>query len=283
MRNFTKTSLLLCVAACSADSGDTSSSLSSSNGGSAGGVRGAIFTTLVDGSAVDANIYDAKPDVYLDGGPGNNAPSNAAALAEGDYYFKVTDPSGKTLLSTDALECRRFHVNAAGVIDAVVGGCAHATGTDQDHGGLTVQLMPYDDTPNHGGEYKAWVAPVSDNGNFANKSSKTDNFKVRTETTPPPPPPGPCCGDGHVDSGEQCDDGNTTNGDGCSSTCQIETPPPPAPCCGDGHLDAGEQCDDGNTVSGDGCSSTCMCETSTPATRTDAAIGYHATSSLVGR
>lgn len=30
------------------------------------------------------------------------------------------------------------------------------------------------------------------------------------------------CGDGLVDSGEQCDDGNTADGDGCSSTCQDE-------------------------------------------------------------
>src|SRR5262249_51824652 len=35
---------------------------------------GAIFTTLVDGSAVNYNIYAAKEDVYLDGGPGQGAP-----------------------------------------------------------------------------------------------------------------------------------------------------------------------------------------------------------------
>ena len=33
-------------------------------------------------------------------------------------------------------------------------------------------------------------------------------------------PPG--CGDGIVQTGEQCDDGNTLNGDGCSSTCHFE-------------------------------------------------------------
>ena len=49
------------------------------------GVSGATFTTLPDGSAVDANIYASKDDVYLDGGPSANAPSKAAALpAEGD-------------------------------------------------------------------------------------------------------------------------------------------------------------------------------------------------------
>ncbi len=33
---------------------------------------------------------------------------------------------------------------------------------------------------------------------------------------------GPFCGDGHIDTGEQCDDTNTTSGDGCSATCQEE-------------------------------------------------------------
>ncbi|MEQ9500380.1 MAG: DUF4215 domain-containing protein [Deltaproteobacteria bacterium] len=41
--------------------------------------------------------------------------------------------------------------------------------------------------------------------------------------TPPPPPP--VCGNGVVESGEQCDDGNTTNGDGCDDMCQTEMPP----------------------------------------------------------
>jgi len=31
------------------------------------------------------------------------------------------------------------------------------------------------------------------------------------------------CGDGTVDSGEECDDGNTTAGDGCSATCTTES------------------------------------------------------------
>ncbi|MHC4574097.1 MAG: hypothetical protein ACYS76_08190 [Planctomycetota bacterium] len=85
----------------------------------AGPLPGAIFTTLEDGSRVNANIYEAMEDVYLDGGPPQNAPSTAAGLPEGDYYFQVTDPSGKVLLSLDPVKCRRFHVNAYGVIDYV--------------------------------------------------------------------------------------------------------------------------------------------------------------------
>jgi cysteine-rich repeat protein len=33
---------------------------------------------------------------------------------------------------------------------------------------------------------------------------------------------GPACGNGVVDTGEQCDDGNTAAGDGCSATCTME-------------------------------------------------------------
>jgi hypothetical protein len=167
---------------------------------------GAIFTTLPDGSAVNFNIYDSKYDVYLDGGPGQNAPQHAAGLDDGVYVFQVTDPSGKVLLSSDFAACRRVSV-VGGVIKALVtDGCStpHATGTDVDWAAMTVQLMPYNDTPNNGNEYKAWVTYVEDfldacaangvtnglavvdcglgrRGNFhgfLGRHSKTDNFKV---------------------------------------------------------------------------------------------------------
>ena len=175
----------------------------------AGPLPGAIFTTLEDGTRINANIYEAKEDVYLDGGPGPNAPASAAGLPEGDYYFQVTDPSGKKLLSEDPVKCRSFTVSEDGVIVGVVPAtvlkkvrgqwveveCSHATGTDQDHselGAITVQLMPYRNTPNKGGVYKVWVTPVEyfvgdpeqvDNPQyfhgFVPAWSKTDNYKVR--------------------------------------------------------------------------------------------------------
>ena len=158
-------------------------------------LSGAIFTTVADGSEVNFNIYGDKNDVYLDGGPGPGAPQGAAGLPDGIYVFMVTDPSGKTLLSQDIAACRRFQV-AAGIITALIlsnptCSAAHLTGNDIDHGAVTVQLMPYADTPNKGGEYKAWVTPVDkyicplttvDCGQgkhgFVNRWSKTDNFKV---------------------------------------------------------------------------------------------------------
>jgi hypothetical protein len=113
-----------------------------------------------------------------------------AGLPAGTYSFQVTDPSGKTLLSTDAVACRQFTVDASGVIQSVAAGdaCAHATGTDGEDAGITVQLFPYADTPNNGGVYKVWVSPTSlldcsapGNKNcFGPRYSKTDNFKVRS-------------------------------------------------------------------------------------------------------
>lgn len=168
-------------------------------------VKGAIFTTLPDGSAVNFNIYASKDQVYLDGGPPPGAPQTAAGLPDGTYVFQVTDPSGKTLLSTDPASCRQFTV-ANGIITGVVaaGGCEHLTGLDVDHGAATVQLLPYLDTPNNGGEYKAWATPVQnyldgcealgvtnglsvvdcgytggDDHGFIPRYSKTDNFKVK--------------------------------------------------------------------------------------------------------
>jgi len=154
---------------------------------------GAIWTTLPDGTEVDFNIYDSKEDVYLNGGPGKGSGSNANGLPDGTYVFMVTDPSGATLLSTDIAGCRQVTV-VNGAFDNVdaAGACGHALGVAVV--GRPVQLMPYDDTPNNGGEYKAWLTPVGsyqcslaevscDVGNFGfiNGESKTDNFKVGDE------------------------------------------------------------------------------------------------------
>ncbi|NIP51741.1 MAG: hypothetical protein GWO08_06415, partial [Gammaproteobacteria bacterium] len=84
-------------------------------------------------------------------------------------------------------------------------------------GAITVQLFPYDDTPNKGGVYKAWITPVDDyagnsgegcvagaTGNGCNvngenwqpgnfhgfipAASKTDNYKVKEQGPPFVPP-----------------------------------------------------------------------------------------------
>jgi hypothetical protein len=161
---------------------------------------GAIFTTVADGSEVNFNIYPSKDAVYLDGGPGPGAPQQAAGLDDGVYVFQVTNPSGKTLLSTDPIACRQFTVSG-GIITTTnpsPAQCAHTTGVDVDHNAVTVQLLPYNDTPNPGGEYKVWATKVTDYACYPDLSqvdctakgskhgfvpgdSKTDNFKVGGE------------------------------------------------------------------------------------------------------
>src|SRR3954451_21463972 len=118
---------------------------------------GAIFTTVADGSEVNANLYHSKDAVYLAGGPGPAAPQTSAGFDDGRYVFQVTDPSGKKLLSTDAAKCRQFDVANGSITNVVASGCQHKTGVDIDHGAATVQLMPYADTPNPGGVYKVWA------------------------------------------------------------------------------------------------------------------------------
>jgi hypothetical protein len=96
--------------------------------------------------------------------------------------------------------------------------CQHNEGIDIDHselGAITVQLFPYDDTPNPGGVYKVWMTPVEHfagstaapvigskgkfnvNGEnwqpanvhgFIPSWSKTDNYKVKKRGKPFDPP-----------------------------------------------------------------------------------------------
>jgi len=193
------------------------------------GLSGAIFTTTVNGQEVNFNIYASKPDVYLNGGPPVQAPPGAAGLPgpgstvfgvniSGTYVFQVTAPPASgpkaTLLSTDPVHCREFTVDSNGIIQGPgpdTAGCtghAFAPNNNTQFPGKTVQLcaLPipggcFLDTPNNGGEYKAWVTPIEFYGygstspgcakttsgancnvgafGFIPQYSKVDNFKVK--------------------------------------------------------------------------------------------------------
>jgi hypothetical protein len=154
---------------------------------------GALHTTVQDGSRVNANIFGADTDVYINGGPQN---LNASGLPGGLYYFQVTDPSGKTLLSTDPAACRILSVAGGEVVGAAPGrplSCpAHSGVFNPANGSTTVQLAPFSATPNSGNEYKVWIVPVgsatvgSDGKtlSFKNSDASTDNFKVNPNVTP---------------------------------------------------------------------------------------------------
>jgi hypothetical protein len=157
---------------------------------------GAIYTSTSDGTTTNQNIYDSKADVYLNGGPQN---MNANGLPDGTYYFQVTDPSGSVLLSTDPARCRQLSV-VGGKVAGATGPCPHQNGVPNSANGSTpVQLAPFNDTPNNGGEYKVWLIRQNSNTtivgdpntsavlDFRSNDAKTDNFKVKSNTPPPPP------------------------------------------------------------------------------------------------
>jgi hypothetical protein len=132
---------------------------------------GAIFTTLPDGSVVNGNIYSAKCDVALNGGPSSQKSHH---LPDATYDVAVTDPSGKVVLG-------------AGYGVVVLSG---GNGTFGPTSLCSLVFpSPYDTTPNPGGEYKAWLCLGG--RLFVNHDCKTDNFKLRPAATPASTSPTP--------------------------------------------------------------------------------------------
>ncbi|MFM7321360.1 MAG: hypothetical protein ACKO5K_07540, partial [Armatimonadota bacterium] len=117
---------------------------------------------------------------------------NGGRLPDGAYYYQVTDPSVKVLLSTDSVRNRRLRVQGGHVLGALPDPIEPMTYPGHPNGQLLmspdrqgVRLFPYDTTPNGGGVYKVWMTPVAsfapDQGSFGflHGQSKTDNFKVQ--------------------------------------------------------------------------------------------------------
>jgi hypothetical protein len=166
-------------------------------------LTGALWTTTAQGEKVNGNLYDLKCPLpppadpcaspplvpFLNGGP--NFAHPGSWVPDGQYYFQVTDPAGKVLLSTDNIECRRFNVWTDGsggkhILYPLPGNlCAHQVCTDIHTGITTIALCPFLDTPNNGGVYKLWITRVSDYApgqgrfGFIPRNTKTDNFKVK--------------------------------------------------------------------------------------------------------
>ena len=75
------------------------------------------------------------------------------------------------------------------------------------------------------------------------------------------------CGNGAIETREDCDDGNGTDSDGCTA-CAVDgggwtCAGAPSVCqlCGNGTIEGTETCDDGDTSGSDGCSAACAPET----------------------
>lgn len=135
------------------------------------GMEGSIWTTDPQGEQVNGNVYIDPRNVYLAGGP----QKGSLGLTPGFYYFQVTDSTGKTLLSIDGVDQRRFEVGESGSIVEYFG--EHDWNLQND-GSILIQLWPFQ--PSANSEYKVWVTMEDDylSFGFVPSLSKTDNFKV---------------------------------------------------------------------------------------------------------
>jgi hypothetical protein len=144
--------------------------------------------------AVNCNIYNAQTDVFLSGSP------TSAALEAGTYFFVVLDPGGQPdpndatgtkILSTDAATNREFSADGSGGITPLNSSHAY-DGTNN-----VLQVAPFNDTSNHGGEYILAVCQISTTqSDYQDPVPTVDphNCKYDAFKVPPPTPPCPTCG-----------------------------------------------------------------------------------------
>jgi hypothetical protein len=130
---------------------------------------GAIFTTDGACNGTNVNIFAAKLDVFVNGGP---AHPGAASLPAGTYFMRVTEPNG-ALLGNPPRDGSNNPIATVTVAGAGFVQCYNlwANVVKQSDGSAG-----YDDTTNFGGEYKVWISTTAD---FINSSTKTDNFKIK--------------------------------------------------------------------------------------------------------
>ncbi len=178
-------------------------------------VSGAAFTTFnpwVDGlfkevcknSMINCNIYGAKPDVWLNGGPTANGLG-----PDGQYFFAVLVPGGqpnpndggaKNLSDDyDSYTNRTFTVvdgevasyggthdlDSGNFLDPSRKYCTSKRGCEPDGEPPLIRLYPYADTTNPGGVYILAICYIGDGSAYpvAPRDCKYDAFKVKEVLT----------------------------------------------------------------------------------------------------
>src|SRR5215467_12348315 len=116
---------------------------------------GSVYVSEWTGAtwAVNANIITDPNAAFLSGGP-STPTANGLPLGT-VYYYQITDPSGKTLLSLDDITCRTVQVqpnpNNKGVLYGLPPGappCSHPDALSlslpvDPNGGDPLRLMPF--------------------------------------------------------------------------------------------------------------------------------------------
>jgi hypothetical protein len=141
--------------------------------GALGQIAGSVRTADSTGAPLD--LFSSRGDVFLAVGSAASPCSALEDLADGDYYFQVTDAKGERLLSTDPVSERQVTVHGGVIVS--YGGSTHATGGQTACGSLTVSLSPFDDAGDRKVAYAVWMTPV-------------ESFQGE------PTDVGPVCGDG---------------------------------------------------------------------------------------
>lgn len=167
---------------------------------------GNVFVSTSGGVVPDDGLFQTAQAPYLNAGPRGNAKcssSSGGLKDDGDYYFQVTDPSGRVLLSTDSIEDRRFRVSGGRIV-SVSESHGSVSGRCRD---VLVQLFPFTTTSNREGDYKLWIVPANlydarrgGAFGFPQKGSATHNFKL----APPAPADVDSDGDGIMDFYDHC-------------------------------------------------------------------------------
>lgn len=116
-----------------------------------------VHASQPDGRRAILDSFDAKDNAYV---------VVEGQLAAGDYFYRVTDAAGAEL-SQDGLVCRRVHVGENGTIDIAYDGTENGAACQHPckfavKGGLTLQLVPFDDGPSH--TYRVELAQADDFG-----------------------------------------------------------------------------------------------------------------------
>jgi len=118
---------------------------------------GPVHASQADGRRAMLGAFDAKDDAYV---------VVEGQLAAGDYFYRVTDAGGAEL-SSDGLLCRHVHVGDTGTIDIAYDGLENGAPCQHPckfavNGGLTLQLVPFEDVPSQ--TYRVELAQADDFG-----------------------------------------------------------------------------------------------------------------------
>jgi cysteine-rich repeat protein len=180
----------------------------------------------------------------------------------------ASDPNGNFLVVyAPDVHARAYDANGAPfgplvILDAV-GGTGNVTVAGRRNGGfLTMRQANVDNSRMALVTLCAPGSATCGDGTLVPTCEVCDDGAANSSSVPDACRPGcvhPTCGDGTIDSDEECDDGNLLDCDGCTGICELEA----GTTCGDGirgPLACGEACDDGNAIAGDGCTPACKME-----------------------